>query len=247
MPPISSLHNPTIKRIRSLADKKHRQEQGLFVAEGAKVLARAQSLGWEPEIVVSTGRAEPWGGATMIEVTEPVMVSLSAQNNPPPVVAVFHQRFARQVSLDGLWLALEGLRDPGNLGSIIRTADAAGAMGIVLAGPTCDPWGRDCVRATMGSIFAVPLIRLSTVKLIDLCHAWPGDVAGSHLQGTEDFRRSYREPTLLVVGSEGEGLSPQLAAACSVLVRIPMRAGPDSLNVAAATALMLYEVRRTAL
>ncbi|MGH6820680.1 MAG: TrmH family RNA methyltransferase [Methylocella sp.] len=242
--PISSLQNPAIKLIRSLAKKKYREETGLFVAEGEKVLQRAYGLDWKPETLISTGEMSPWGKARLVEVTPAVMASLSAQNNPPPMLGVFRQRWQESVEPSGLWLALENMRDPGNLGTIIRTADATGAKGVILAGECCDPWGPDCVRATMGSIFAVPLVRMAGASLIGLCKSWPGEVVGTHLQATEDYRRAYRKPTLIVMGSEGHGLSDDLAKACSALVRIPMREGPDSLNVAVAAGLMLFEARR---
>ena len=244
MPPISSLQNPTIKLIRSLANKKYRDETGLFVAEGEKVLHRAYSLGWVSESFVSTGAVSPWGDARRLEVTPEVMASLSAQNNPSPMLGVFRQRWRESVEPAGLWIALEDIRDPGNLGTIIRTADAAGASGVILAGQSCDPWSSECVRATMGSIFAIPLARMPVPSLMALCKSWSGEAVGTHIQGTEDYRRAYRDPTLIVMGSEGSGLSDALANACSTLVRIPMREGPDSLNVAVAAGLMLFEVRR---
>ncbi len=244
MLPISSLQNPTIKLIRSLANKKYRNETGLFVAEGEKVLQRAHGLGWTPETLVSTGAPSPWGNDKLLRVTPAVMASLSAQNNPSPMLGVFRQRRRNHVEPSGLWLALEDMRDPGNLGTIIRTADAVGAAGIILAGQTCDPWSQESVRATMGSIFAVPLVRMPAPSLIELCQTWPGETIGTHLQATEDYRRAYRDPTLIVVGSEGRGLSGSLAKACSILVHIPMREGPDSLNVAVAAGLMLFEARR---
>jgi TrmH family RNA methyltransferase len=242
---VSSLQNPAIKRIRTLTQKKYREEAGLFVAEGEKVLNRACGLGWEPETLISTGPASAWGRSHVVEVTRAVMASLSAQNNPPSILGVFRQRWQERVEPAGLWLALEGMRDPGNLGTIIRTADAAGAKGVVLAGNCCDPWSPESVRATMGSIFAMPLVRLPVPSLVGLCRSWPGEAVGAHLQGTEDYRRRYHEPALIVMGGEGEGLSEELAKACSTLVRISMREGPDSLNVAVAAGLMLYEVRRS--
>ena len=238
---ITSPANPTVKLIRSLADKKHRQETGLFVAEGQKVLARARSEGWEPEHLVAASTPDSWGEAKPLIVDERIMALLSAQKNASPVLGVFRQRWASDVNPSGPWLALEDMRDPGNLGTIIRTADAAGVSGIILAGQSCDPWGPDCVRATMGSIFAVPLVRMASAGLATLCQTWPGEVAGTHLTATQDFRKDYGAPVLLVMGSEGRGLSEQLASACSTLVHIPMKPGPDSLNVAAATALMLYQ------
>ncbi len=242
---ISSLQNPAIKLIRSLVEKKYRQQTGLFIAEGEKVLERASTLGWTPETLVSVAPPPPWGDSRLLQVAPEIMARLSTQKNPPATLAVFRQKWQESATPDGLWLALEEMRDPGNLGAIIRTADAAGAKGIILAGPSCDPWGSDCVRATMGSIFAVPLVQMSVASLIGFCQSWPSDVAGAHLQATEDYRRTYREPTLLVIGSETSGLSPELAEACSVLVRIPMRGAIDSLNVSVATGLMLFETQRS--
>lgn len=238
---ITSVHNPAIKLIRSLAEKKYRSEHGLFVAEGRNVLDRARREGWTPDYLLSSGLADPWGKAAVLRVDERVMASISSQNNPPTEIGVFPQRWATEVRPQGTWVALEDMRDPGNLGTIIRTADAAGAAGVVLVGQSCDPWGPDCVRATMGSIFAVPLLQMTLAAFLDLCRVWPGESVGTHLAATATFRRAYRPPTLLVMGSEGKGLSDAAARACSSLVRIPMKAGAESLNVAIATALMLYE------
>lgn len=245
MPVISSLQNPTIKRVKSLALKKHREESGLFVAEGEHVLRRARDLGWVPQNLISTTPQPAWGNAEQLVVTPEVMASLSTQSNPAPVMGVFKQAWGKEEEPAGIWLALEEVRDPGNLGSIIRTADAAGARGIILAGPTCDPWGSECVRATMGSIFAVPLLRMEAASLMELMRNWPGDVAGTHLQATKDFRRPYAGTSLIVMGGEGRGLSEPVAKACKALVRIPMRTGVESLNVAVATGLMLFEANRS--
>jgi TrmH family RNA methyltransferase len=240
---ITSPHNPTLKLIRSLAEKKHRQEHGLFVAEGPKVLARARQQGWEPEYLLTTTTAEPWGKAALLRVDEKIMGTISTQNNPPGIIGVFRQRWG-EVKPEGTWVALEEMRDPGNLGTIIRTADAAGAKGVILAGQSCDPWSPDCVRATMGSIFAVPLVKLEQKPFLDLIRHWPGESVGTHLEATDSHHRPYKSPTLLVMGSEGRGLSEEASAACSSLVRIPMRGGAESLNVAIATGLMLFEAQR---
>ena len=238
---ITSPHNPTIKLIRALVEKKHRQDHGLFIAEGEKVLDRARREGWEPEYLLTTSHAEPWGKAALMHIGDKMMGSLSAQKNSPRQLGVFRQRWSPTADPKGSWVALEDMRDPGNLGTIIRTADAAGAAGIILIGQSCDPWGPECVRATMGSIFGVPLVKLELGGFLDLAKAWPGESIGTHLQATQSYRRSYKQPTLLVMGSEGKGLSEQAAKACSSLVRIPMKDGAQSLNVAIATALILYE------
>lgn len=240
---ITSPHNPTIKLIRSLAEKRNRQEAGLFVAEGKQVLERARAESWEPDYLLTTASADPWGKAALMRVDEKIMGQVSAQKNPPDVIGVFRQRWG-EIKPQGLWVALEDMRDPGNLGTIIRTADAAGASGVILAGQSCDPFSPDCVRATMGSIFAMPLVRMDRKPFLDLIRQWPGESTGTHLKATESYRRRYRAPTLLVMGSEGKGLSEDAAQACSTLVRIPMKGGAESLNVAIATGLMLYEAQQ---
>ena len=239
---ITSPQNPTIKLIRSLAEKKYRQESGLFVAEGWDMLDRARKEGWVPEHLVSTLPISPWGETQPIYVTDTIIEGLSGQNNPHTTLATFKQRYQTAPEQAGVWVALEDMRDPGNLGTIIRSVDAAGAAGIILVGQSCDPFSSDCVRASTGSIFGVPLVRLETPAFAALARGWNGDVVGTHLKATEDFRRNYSESTLLIMGSEGRGLSDKVAAACKNLVRIPMRGGAESLNVAIATAIMLYEI-----
>ena len=205
-------------------------------------MARARAEAWEPDyLLTTTTDAEPWGKASLMRIDGKMMTSVSAQKNPPRQIGVFRQRWCPYADPNGCWVALEDMRDPGNLGTIIRTADAAGVAGIILAGQSCDPWGPDCVRATMGSIFGVPLVRLQLADFLDLAKAWPGETVGTHLQATQSYRRNYKSPALLVMGSEGKGLSEQAAKACNSLVRIPMKDGAQSLNVAIATALILYE------
>jgi RNA methyltransferase, TrmH family len=238
---ITSPQNPTIKLIRSLSEKKYREETGLFVAEGWDMLDRARKAGWVPEHLVSTEPISPWGPVQPIYVTGKIMEGLSGQNNPHTALATFKQRYMSEVAPQGVWVALEDMRDPGNLGTIIRTADAVAASGVILVGQSCDAYGRDCVRATTGSIFAVPLVRLEHQAFIALCKTWPGDVVGTDMKATEDFRRVYKSPTLLVMGNEGRGLSDEISEACKTLVRIPMPGGAESLNVATAAALILYE------
>jgi TrmH family RNA methyltransferase len=259
---ITSLQNERVKLIRSLEMRKVRRETNLFAAEGASVLVTARDAGWSPKMLVFlAGSAQAgvahglvaWAeraGAECLEVSEGVLAKLAAKDNPQTMLGVFEQRWAGEpasasVAADATWLALEAVRDPGNLGTIIRTADAVGAAGVMLVGNAVDPYARESVRASMGSIFNVPLVRLTMERAASLAAAWPGDVVGTHLSASEDFRAGrYRPPVLLVMGSEGPGLSAGLAAACSRHVKIPMAGRLDSLNLAVATALMLYEIRR---
>ena len=262
---ISSLQNESVKFIRALEMRKARRETGLFVAEGASVLITAREHDWRPKTLVLGPEAVAseaardlglWAresGAECLDVTAPVLAKLAAKDNPQSVMAVFEQRWSEPPdpacgAPDALWLALEEVRDPGNLGTIIRTVDAAGGAGVILVGQTCDPYSREAVRASMGSLFAVPLVRMERDAFVALAAGWSGDIVGTHLSGTTDFRdANYQAPTLLVMGNEGAGLSAAAAAACRRLVRIPMAGRLDSLNLAVATALMLYEIRRPSL
>jgi len=243
--PISSLQNPAIKLIRSLDDKKARREAGLFVAEGLAMLERAEDLGWEPHSLIATKPMHMFDGMKPAIVTGKVMAELSAQNNPHDVLATFKQRWQPHPSKEGNWLALEEIRDPGNLGTIIRTADAAAAAGIILVGDCCDPYAPECVRASTGSIFALPLCRMPLPGFLDFLKAWPGDSVATRMDAKQDFRRSYQAPTLIALGSEARGLSDSISSACKQKVRIPMKQGVESLNVAAAAALMLYQHQRS--
>src|SRR5262245_55429082 len=174
--PITSLQNDRIKAIRALEMRKARKETGLFVAEGASLLITARENGFVPETLVFRagsaasgigGGLVTWAldaGAECLEVSEAVLGKLASKDNPQSMLGVFRQRWvepppAAKVPRSQLWLALEEVRDPGNLGTIVRTADAVGASGVILIGQSCDPYSHECVRATMGSIFAVPLVR----------------------------------------------------------------------------------------
>ncbi len=158
---------------------------------------------------------------------------------------MFEQAFAPLASLKpeaaGCWVALQAVRTmvPRLPGS--RTADAAGCGGVILVGDCCDPYSVEAVRATMGSIFAVPLFRATVEDFLAWRRGWPGAVVGTLLSATTDYRAAdYRRPSLILMGNEQAGLPPDLAAACDVAVKIPMRGRADSLNLSVATGIMIY-------
>jgi RNA methyltransferase, TrmH family len=254
---IESTQNPLVKLLRSLERREKRRESGLFVAEGLVVLGEAERAGWTPEallvdaerlgeeavqIAVAPHRAS---GARLVAASRRVMTTLSSQDNVSPVIAVFRHRVApppRPNEVTDTWLCLEAPRDPGNLGTIIRTAHAAGAQGLMLLGPACDPYGREAVRAAMGSIFHLPIATIDEAALERLAEAWPGDIVAADPRAAEDFRRSYRRPAMILLGSERTGLSPGVRALATRPVAIPMPGGAESLNLAVAAALLLYEL-----
>jgi RNA methyltransferase, TrmH family len=258
---ITSLTNPIVKEIRGLALAKNRKESGLFLAEGLKLVADAVEAGWTIRTLVhasavanqplvqtlsATARAK---GGSVIAVSAAVLEKISRRDNPQTVLGVFEQRLTAvdgiRPAKDDVWIALEAVRDPGNLGTIVRTADAVGARGVILVGNTVDPFSAEAVRATMGSIFAVPLARGTIADFARLARRWPGPVVGTHLSGSIDYRDvDYRGAVLLVMGGEQAGLTADAAALCKTLTKIPMAGKADSLNLAIATAVMLFEIRR---
>lgn len=263
---VTSFSNPLVKDIKALiAQRKHRQKSGRFVAEGLKLATDALAAGWEVDMLVlgpeardsaparevaATARAR---GATILEVSTAVLAAMTRRDNPQMVVGVYGQRLLSASALEkafaaapqGVWVALDQVRDPGNLGTIIRTADAVGASGVILVGDTTDPFAVEAVRATMGSLFHVALARLTREGFRELAARWPGTVVGTHLKGSSDYRTiDYRRPSLLLMGNEQSGLPQEMAEACSALARIPQAGQADSLNLAVATAVMLYEIRR---
>jgi RNA methyltransferase, TrmH family len=242
MLPVTSTQNPQIKIIRALSDKKGRREHGLFVAEGMAMLEKALAQGWQPQHFITTKPMHIWDDVKPLIVSDKLMAELSAQNNPHDVLATFKHRYATHPPKSGTVLALEAIRDPGNLGTIVRTAEAAAVSGIILAGDCCDPYAPEAIRASTGSIFAVSIARMPTANLVDFIKAWPGDSIATAMTAKESYRRKYAGPALIALGSESSGLSAEVLAACKLKVQIPMAPGVESLNVATAAALMMYEV-----
>ena len=253
---VTSLTNATVKATRALHLRKEREETGLFLAEGLKIVTEAVELGRAPKVLLygpdashpllhQAVQATEAAGGEVIEVTQGILEKISRRENPQMVIGVFPQAFTALESLEpasaACWVALQQVRDPGNLGTVIRTADAAGCGGVILVGDCCDPYSVEAVRATMGSIFAVKIAKASVAEFLAWRKSWPGSVVGTLLSATTDYRAAeYRRPALVLMGSEQAGLPPDLAAACDVAVKIPMRGRADSLNLSVATGIMIY-------
>ena len=262
---VTSLANPIVKDIKSLAMKKFRDQRNAFMAEGLKLVIDALDLGWTIDTLVfaKSAKGNPAvekvaartvaSGGLVLEVTEKVLAAITRRDNPQMVVGVFHQRWkpladVRPAAGD-VWVALDRVRDPGNLGTVIRTADAVGARGVILVGDTTDPFAVETVRATMGSVFAVPVAKASEQEFLAWRKGFSGLLVGTHLKGAVDYRTvPYAgKPVVLLMGNEQQGLPDSLAAACDKLVLIPQAGRADSLNLAVATGVMLFEIRRDAL
>ena len=257
---ITAVSNPRIKSIRALSQKKHRDQSGTFMVEGLKLVRDAFEKGWEIETLIYAGSSElsqmlsdlaakiRVAGGDILEVNEKVLTSITRKDNPQMVLGVIRQKWSHAPeSVDDpttVWIGLDRVRDPGNLGTIIRSADSAGAEGIMLIGDTTDPFSLEATRATMGSIFNVELVRFDVESFLKWRGSWSGLVVGTHLEGAVDFRTvDYQnQPVLLMMGNEQQGLPDELAECCDKLVLIPMHGAADSLNLAIATGVMLFQM-----
>mgnify|MGYP001370491909 FL=1 len=256
---ITSPSNPLIKRIHSLHEKKFRVREGLFLAEGMRVVTEAVEAGVAPawlihgpdmedhpvlqRLVAATEAA----GGEVIETSADVLRKLSRKDNPQSVLGVFTEFGRRLPDLDRnasyVWIVCESLKDPGNLGTILRTADAVGAGGVILLDNSCDPYSVEAVRASMGALFTVPLVQAKWEEFLPWLRSGPGFLVGASLNTDHDYQAiAYPAPTFLFMGNEQSGLPESYEQACDALVKIPMRGKADSLNVAIATAVIVYEV-----
>lgn len=256
---VTSLTNPLVKSVRALHQGKTRDETGQFVAEGLKFILEAIDLDRFPEVLLfgpgaashrlleRARTATLRAGGQVVEVTRDILAKVSRRDNPQAVIGVFRQAFTPLDALNPAsatgWVALHRVRDPGNLGTVIRTADAAGCGAVILVGECCDPYSVEAVRATMGSIFALPIVQTDEAAFAAWRAGWPGSVVGTLLSATVSHAEAaYRRPTLVLLGNEQQGLTPDLAALCDVNVKIPMRGRADSLNLAVAAGIMIYAV-----
>lgn len=256
---ITAFSNPLIKRIRTLRDKKHRRDEGLFLAEGLRILTEAREAGRLPqylfytkdsadhplvlELIAAVENKTGWA----IETNADILSKLSGKDNPGAVVGVFAEFEARLEDLDRttspIWLVAERLRDPGNLGTILRTADAVGAGGLILVDDCVDPFSVEAVRASMGALFTVPVARAPWAEFATWLRKGPGQLVGLSLDTDLDYQAArYEAPTFLLTGNEAQGMPDFMGKACDVTVKIPMLGKADSLNAAVATAVMAYEV-----
>lgn len=256
---ITAFSNPLVKYARDLRDKRHRREARQFLAEGLRILTEARETGRLPRTLfyaqASAGHplvhdlsfAVEEAGGQSIQTTPDILGKLSGKDNPQAVVGVYDEF---EVTLDqidrtsaGIWLVAERLRDPGNLGTILRTGDAVGAGGLILVGECVDPFSVEAVRASMGALFTVPVVRSEWAPFLHWLRGGPGQLVGLSLSATHDHRAvSYSAPTFLLTGNEAHGMPDEYATACDTLVRLPMLGRADSLNAAVATAVMAYEV-----
>ena len=242
-----------------LRDKKHRREQALFLAEGLRILTEAREAGWIPAFLFFTADAAghplvhalvaavEQAGGEAIETSRDILHKLSGKDNPQTVLGVFTEFATPLAAIDrtraGLWIVAQSLRDPGNLGTILRTGDAVGAGGLILIDDCVDPFSVEAVRASMGALFTQSIAQARWPEFVVWLRSGPGQLVGLSLDAVQDYRAPrYAAPTFLLVGNEAHGLPPDYAAKCDLLVKLPMLGKADSLNAAVATAVVAYEV-----
>jgi TrmH family RNA methyltransferase len=221
---ITSHHNPLLKDIRRLTA---RRERGRFVAEGEDLLAAAAQAGWSPVHLLRAG----------VEVSEDALAKVSSLGSGTRALAVFEERWAAPAG--PLCVALWGVKDPGNVGTVLRAALAFGVDSVVLGPGTADPYGPKAVRASMGAIFAVPVARAATIEELPGVRVALDARRGEPLRG-DGWDRSHE--ISLVVGAERAGLPEDVLAACDRAAHIPI--ANESLNAAMAATLAVYELTR---
>lgn len=244
---LSSLKNPKVMAWRSLKERKGRRETGCFLVEGRKLVEEALRSVFPVEaVLVAEGYAElpPVEGVPCYALPEHVLASVCDTKTPQGIAAVV--RIVENACLGRRLVALDGVQDPGNVGTILRTADAAGFEGVLLSAQCADVWSPKVIRATMGSLFRMPLrVTEDLPGSLASLKAEGFAVISSQLDGTPFYERTpVGERFCLVIGSEGNGVTEAVKALATHRVRLPMRGGAESLNAAVAAGIMMYELMR---
>ncbi len=255
---ISSPHNPKIQLVRSLLGKRSdREAQSAFVVEGVRLTEEALAAGWEAKLVLYTDELSERGkillprfqaaGVQVEEVPPALLGNLSGTETSQGILAVISRRnLPLPPALDFIVIA-DGLRDPGNLGTLLRSAAAAGVQAVLLTPGTADAFAPKVVRSGMGAHFRLPILEQSWDEIGELCRQ-PGRPVRIYLSDAERgeplWQADLRSPCALVIGAEAEGVTPQAAAHASAYLRIPMPGHSESLNAAVAAGVLLFEVIR---
>lgn len=257
---ITGFSNPLVKQVRSLREKKHRKREQMFLAEGLRILTEAREEGILPVMLFHAADAAPHplvlalmdavdaAGGDVISTSADILSKISGKDNPQTVVGVYPDHAMDLNGIDrasaDIWIVAQSLRDPGNLGTILRTGDAVGAGGLILVDDCVDPFSVESVRASMGALFTQKIVQCRWEDFLPWLRSGPGQLIGTSLKTDHDYQGPrYDAPAFLLVGNEAQGLPAEYEAQCDLLVKIPMLGKADSLNAAVATAVMAYEIR----
>ncbi len=256
---ITGFSNPTVKWLRSLRDKKHRRRERRFLAEGLRLLTDARESGRLPEMLVMAQGRDPHplldaleaeverAGGEVIETGAEILAKITGKENPQAVAGVFAEFDTSLAAIERatapIWLVAQALRDPGNLGTMLRTGDAVGAGGLILLDDSADPFSVEAVRASMGAIFTQSLAVARWEEFLTWLRSGPGQLVAASLRDAQPYREApYAAPCFILVGNESRGLPEAYEAQCDLRVTLPMKGRADSLNAAVAGAVLAYEV-----
>ena len=256
---ITGFSNPTVKALRALREKKHRKREKKFLAEGLRLLTDARECGHVPETLVLADRRDPHpllsaleeaveeSGGEVIETTPDILAKITGKDNPQAVAGVFVEFDTSLSALDrsraDIWLVAQALRDPGNLGTMLRTGDAIGAGGLILIDDCADPFSVEAVRASMGAVFTQQIAQADWSVFESWLREGEGQLVAASLRDAQPYRGApYAAPCFVMVGNESRGLPEAYEMACDLRVTMPMKGRADSLNAAVAAAVLGYEV-----
>ena len=264
---VLSLANKEIKLLKSLQLKKHRVKNSLFLAEGLKICAQAVNSGYHPKNIVFSEKYDLSdsvnnnilkkviddcfkNGGKVFKVSNKVLEKVSGKKNPQTVLGTFKPKLSKIMHImdkkNAFWLALDRIRDPGNLGTIIRTVDAVNGNGVILIGDCTDPFSLESVRASMGSIFNISIVKTSTFQFKEYLKCRDIYLIGTFLDAKKDYKRAnWKKSSILLLGNEKEGISEELKNICSEKIIIPMKGDADSLNISISAGILLYEKIRS--
>ncbi|MDE2435635.1 MAG: RNA methyltransferase [Sphingomonadales bacterium] len=259
---ITGFSNPTVKALRALREKKHRKASGKFLAEGLRLLTDARESGKLPEVLVMASGRDPHpllgaletdvlaAGGEVIETSEDVLAKITGKDNPQAIAGVFAEFDTALSAVNRncapIWLVAQALRDPGNLGTMLRTGDAVGAGGLILIDDCADPFSVEAVRASMGAVFTQQVVQARWDEFLPWLRSGEGQLVAASLRDAVDYRGApYSAPCFLMVGNESRGLPEAYEAECDLRVTMPMKGRADSLNAAVAAAVLAYEVLAT--
>lgn len=255
---ITGFSNPTVKFLRSLREKKHRKASGKFLAEGLRLLTDARACGHLPEVLVMASGRDPhplldtlendvlMAGGDVIEAAPELLAKITGKDNPQAVAGVYAEFDTDLATINPasakIWLVAQALRDPGNLGTMLRTGDAVGAGGLILIDDCADPFSVEAVRASMGAVFTQRIGQARWTEFVAWLRSGAGQLVAASLREAVDYRSApYAAPCFLMVGNESRGLPEEYELACDLRVTMPMKGRADSLNAAVAGAVLAYE------
>jgi RNA methyltransferase, TrmH family len=253
---ISSRENPVIKEARKLKDRKHRDEKKQFLVEGLRFVSEALASEFEvTSLFLSEDMAGKWGtlgiegkikeSTRAFKLPDRIFKEISFTEHPQGIAAIVNWKNIEIESTEGFYILADKVQDPGNLGTIIRSAHASNALGVIVTKGTVDVYNDKVLRSTMGSIFHVPVVEDRDMACLNKLRSEGFKLVVSSLETENDFFQvDLTGRVIIAVGNEGSGISSEFMDIADIKVKIPMPGGAESLNVSAAASIMMFEVVR---